>query len=145
MRWPGKIPAGTTCDQILGNIDLLPTFARLSGATLDPDRILDGKDISPLLTEASPAAVRDTHLYYSGGDSKLVAIREGDWKLFLGTRKPKASAPDGALYNLREDIGETTDVAGAHPDIVAHLRAEASKRDAEIVAHKRPAGTLKTP
>lgn len=145
MRWTGKIPAGTTCDQILGNIDLLPTLAKLSGATLDPARILDGKDVTPLLFETSPAAVRDTHLYYGGGESKLVAIRQGDWKLFLGARKPKAAAPDGALFNLKEDIGESTDVADAHPDIVARLRDEASKRDAEIIAHKRPAGKLPAP
>ena len=145
MRWPGKIPAGTTCDQILGNIDLLPTFAKISGATLDPDRLIDGKDVTPLLTEASPAAVRDTHLFFSGGESKLVAIRQGEWKLFVGTQDPKTEAPPGTLYNLKSDIGETTDVAGSHPDIVARLRDEAEKRGAEILAHKRPAGTIKTP
>jgi arylsulfatase A len=145
MRWPGKIPAGTTCDQILGNIDLLPTFAKLSGATLDPDRLLDGKDISSLLTEASPAAVRDTHLYYGGGMSKLMAIRQGDWKLFLGGKGPKETAPNNALYNLKTDIGETTDVSAAHPDIVSRLREEAARRDSEILAHKRPVGKLDAP
>lgn len=145
MRWPGKIPAGTTCDRILGNIDLLPTFARISGAKLDPERPIDGKDVSALLTEAAPDAVRDTHLYFGGGESRLVAIRQGDWKLFLGTANPKSDNPNGALYNLKSDIGETTDVASAHPEIVARLKEEASKRNAEILAHKRPAGTLQSP
>lgn len=145
MRWPGKIPAGTTCDQILGNIDLLPTFAKLSGAILDPERLLDGKDISSLLMEASPAAVRDTHLYYGGGVSKLMAIRQGDWKLFLGGKGPKEATPNNALYNLKEDLGETTDVSATHPDVVKRLREEAVRRDAEILAHKRPAGTLEGP
>jgi arylsulfatase A-like enzyme len=145
MRWPGKIPAGTTCDQILGNIDLLPTFAKISGATLDPDRIIDGRDVTSLLTEASPAAVRDTHLYFSGGESKLVAIRQGEWKLFIGAENAKSGAAPGTLYNLKTDIGETTDVANAHPDIVARMKDEAEKRDAEIIAHKRPAGKLTEP
>jgi len=145
MRWPGKIPPGTTCDQILGNIDLLPTFAKISGAKLDPARLIDGKDISSLLTEASPAAVRDTHLYFSGGESKLVAIRQGEWKLFIGAGNAKAGAAPGTLYNLKSDIGETTDVASAHPDIVARLKDEAEKRDAEILANKRPVGKLTEP
>lgn len=145
MRWPGKIPPGTTCDLILGNIDMLPTFANISGAKLDPERIIDGKDVSTLLTDASPVAVRDTHLYFSGGESKLVAIRQGDWKLFVGTQDPKTNVPAGTLYNLKSDIGETTDVANAHPDIVARLKDEAAKRDAEILAHKRPAGRIDTP
>lgn len=144
MRWPGKIPAGTTCDQILGNIDLLPTFAKLSGAVLETERILDGKDVSSLLTDDSPVPVRDTHLYY-GGDSRLAAIRQGDWKLFLGGKGPKETAPNNALYNLKEDLGETTDVSAAHPDIVSRLREEAARRDAEILAHKRPAGRIDAP
>ena len=141
MRWPGKIPAGTTCDQILGNIDLLPTFAKISGATLDPERVIDGKDVTSLLTETSPAAVRDSHLYFSGGESQLVAIRQGDWKLFVALKDPKTPVPQGTLYNLKTDPGETADVASAHPDIVARLKEEAEKRNAEILAHKRPAGT----
>lgn len=142
MRWPGKIPAGTTCDRILGNIDLLPTFASISGATLDSERLIDGMDITPLLIEASPAAVRDTQLYFSGGESRLVAIRQGDWKLFVAVKDPKTVVPQGTLYNLKTDPGETTDVANAHPDIVARLKEEAEKRDAGILAHKRPAGVV---
>ena len=145
MRWPGKIPAGTTCDQILGNIDLLPTFAKLSGATLDPDRLIDGKDISSLLMDASPAAVRETHLFFSGGESRLVAIRQNDWKLFVGTKDPKTDAQPGSLYNLKTDPGEMSDVAQAHPDIVSRLKEEAERRNAEIIAHKRPAGKLTAP
>jgi len=145
MRWPGKIPAGTTCDQILGNIDLLPTFAKISGATLDPDRILDGKDVSPLLTEVSPAPVRDTHLYFSGGESRLIAIRQGEWKLFVSDKDVKTHTPIGTLYNLKSDVGETTDVASDHPDIVARLKDEAEKRNSEIIAHTRPAGRITEP
>lgn len=148
MRWPGKIPAGTTCDQILGNIDMLPTFAALSGATLDPKRIIDGRDVTSLLREASPAAVRDVQLYYSGGAGSLVAIRQGDWKLFLkmeNEKKSKTTESGPVLYNLRTDVGETTNVAAAHLDIVARLQKEAHTRDAEITAHKRPAGRVAAP
>jgi arylsulfatase A len=156
MKWPGKIPAGSTCDQIIGNIDMLPTFAKLIGVTPDPSRILDGKDSTGLLLETTPGAVRDTHLYVDLRNGKLSAIRQGDWKLFVGatgkgalkSKKGAASSDDDEkaellLYNLKTDIGETTNVAAEHPEIVAHLQKEAVARHAEIMKNRRPVGTLK--
>jgi arylsulfatase A-like enzyme len=157
MRWPGRIPAGATCNQIAGNIDMLPTFAKLTSAALTQDRVLDGRDITSLMFKADAPAVRDTHLYFTSQE-KLGAIRQGDWKLFLSspTKKtqPKKGAAskakpagadevgEGALFDLAKDPYETKDVAAAHADIVAKLRAEAQKREKEIEEHKRPAGTL---
>jgi arylsulfatase A-like enzyme len=150
MRWPGRIPAGTTCNQIAGNIDMLPTFAKLTGTVPPQDRVLDGRDITSLLFKADAPAVRDTHLYFTRA-SKLGAIRQGEWKLFLTDQKkpsfekpsdPKAEVRDGTLFDLAKDPYETTDVAAAHPDIVTKLRAEAQKREKEIEEHRRPAGTL---
>lgn len=157
VRWPGKIPAGTVCNQIAGNIDLLPTFASLLGVEPPKDRVLDGRDISPLLFEADPKPVRDVHLYFSGG-GKLDAIRQGDWKLFLSgvpqqgakgkkaknakDSEPKAAPADTgpALFNLRSDPGESTNVAAANAELVAKLKALAEERLAEIKANTRPAG-----
>lgn len=153
MRWPGRIPAGATCAQIAGNIDLLPTFAKLVGTALPPGRVIDGRDITSLMLQANAPAVRDTHLYFNGA-SNLGAIRQGDWKLFLidpskgpankkaaGAEKPKAAV--FPLYNLAKDPGETTDVAAANPEIVAKLKAEAQRRGDEIKEQRRPAGEAK--
>ena len=82
MRWPGKIPAGTTCEQFAGNIDMLPTFAKMTGGDVPKDRVIDGRDITPLIFDAKPGPARDTHLYFAG-TGKLSAIRQGQWKLFL--------------------------------------------------------------
>ena len=157
MRWPGRVPAGTTCNQIAGNIDLLPTFAKLAGTALPQDRVLDGRDITSLMYKANAPAVRDTHLYFTG-QGKLGAIRQGDWKLFLAAptkraQPGKGAGPQaqtkggdevgaGALFDLAKDPYETTDVASSHADIVAKLRAEAQKREKEIEDHRRPAGEL---
>jgi arylsulfatase A len=129
MRWPGKIPADSTCDQILGNIDMLPTFASLAGAILDADRTIDGVDVSSLLFYAAPKAARDTHLYYSPVIGQVSAIRQGDWKLFIRTPAGKRDEGDKtgpnsgpALYNLKTD--------------------EAEKRNAEIMTNQRPAGVV---
>jgi arylsulfatase A len=157
IRWPGRIPAGTTCKQIAGNIDLLPTFAKLVGVAPAKDRVLDGRDITSLMFDSHADPVRDTHLYFAGTGS-LAAIRQGDWKLFLsapagngkgkqkkkvvekGKNEPSAAGP--LLFNLASDPGETTDVATTNPEIVAKLKAEALRREAEIKEHRRPAGQL---
>jgi hypothetical protein len=91
MRWPGKIPAATTCNQIVGNIDMLPTFAKLVGVELPRDRAIDGRDITPLLFDPQAGPVRDTHLYFAV-NSSLAAIRQGDWKLFLNTSNDSTQA-----------------------------------------------------
>jgi len=163
MRWPGKIPAGTTCDQISGNIDMLPTFAALVGSDVPKDRVIDGRDISPLMFEAKPGPVRDTHLYFSG-NGKLEAVRQGQWKIFLTksqgggkTARATNNAPnvnkeqkdgetnsdDFTLYDLATDLGETKEVSANHRDIVAKLKSAAAQRDAEIREHQRPAGEHK--
>ncbi len=154
MRWPGKIPAGKTCDRIAGNIDVLPTFAAIAGAELPKDRIIDGRDITSLMFDPDAKPVRDTHLYF-GANQQLQAIRQGDWKLFLNApgepgaaggpdaQKPNAKKDAGpGLYNLATDLGETKDVAAAHPDVVAKLLKEATERAAEVEAHRRPPGRV---
>jgi arylsulfatase A len=159
MRWPGRIPAGTTCNQIAGNIDMLPTVAKLTATTPPQDRVLDGRDITSLMFQADAPPVRDTQLYFNAWDDKLGALRQGDWKLFLTSPQrqaqpkkgavPKAKVAnaaevgEGSLFDLAKDPYETTDVAAAHPDIVARLRAEAQRLDQEIRAHRRPAGEVK--
>lgn len=153
MRWPGRIPAGTTCNQIAGNIDVLPTLANLVGTEVSKDRVIDGRDISSLIVNNDAPAVRDTHLYFNGG-SNLAAIRQGDWKLFLidptaprnappGKRNPNRNANAALpLFNLKDDPAETTDVADKHPEVVARLKEEAQRREKEIRDHQRPAGTI---
>jgi arylsulfatase A len=158
MRWPGKIPAESTCHQIAGNIDVLPTFAKLAGIQLPSDRVFDGRDISTLMFNANAPAVRDTHLYLSG--MNVVAIRQGDWKLFLkapkeeakgnkqstddanAKKKKKGEGPVSSLFNLAMDPGETDDVAAQHPDVVARLTKEATIRANELETNKRPAGLI---
>ncbi len=147
MRWPGKVPAGTSCHQIAGNIDLLPTFLKLLDGKLPDDRIIDGRDITPLMFDPKAGPVRDTQLYFSG-NGKLAAIRQGDWKLHLAAgkggknKKEKEQASEPVLYQLATDPGETTDVAAANPQIVVRLSDEAAKRHAEIQQNKRPSGTV---
>ncbi len=156
MRWPGKIPAGTTCDQIAGNIDVLPTLAKIVGADPPNDRVIDGRDITPLMFDPKSGPIRDTHLYFNGA-GQLQAIRSGEWKLFLslpGEPGQKAKADGGkkvaktagsiALFNVVHDLGETKNLAADHPDIVSKLKTLAANHEAEIKTNQRPAGQHET-
>jgi arylsulfatase A len=144
MRWPGKIPAGATCERIAGNIDVLPTFAKLVGVPLPENRVLDGRDITSLMFDPKAEPVRDVHLYFNA-QQKLDAIRQGDWKLFLlPTAKNAKNNPmmPPLLFDLKDDPGEKTNLADKHPDVVTRLTEEARKREAEILKNKRPAGQI---
>ncbi|MBL7141390.1 MAG: sulfatase [Planctomycetes bacterium] len=125
--WPGRIPAGAVCDAVTTTMDVLPTFAALAGARPPADRIIDGHDIRPLLLGQPGAASPYQTFFYYGGQ-RLQAVRSGQWKLFA----------DGPLYDLDADIGETTDVAKAHPDVVARLQAQLALARADLGEGKTP-------
>lgn len=154
--WPGKIPAGTRCGAITGMFDILPTFASLAGAGLPAGRKLDGQNIWPLLAGEPGAQGHEEFLYFRG--LNLQAVRSGPWKLHLpganaapapkGKQKAAASAPQ--LYQLDEDIGETTDVAAQNPGVVERLMAlaEAVQGDlgkVDIGPGCRPLGRVENP
>jgi len=120
-RWPGHVPGGTTCGELVAAMDLLPTFAGLAGAPLPEDRRIDGADIRPLLFgETDAATPHDAFFYYHG--YHLEAVRSGRWKLHLRRR---------VLYNLADDIGETRDRLADCPEVAQRLEAmaEACRRD----------------
>jgi len=146
MRWPGRIPAGTECSEIAASIDLLPTFAKLAGAKVPTDRVIDGENIWPLMSGAAGAKTPHEAYFYLRGNA-VGAVRSGDWKLHVGrTVRRKGKAPQtvpSQLYNLREDISEKKDVAAAHPDVVKRLEALVAKCDADIGRNgknRRPCG-----
>jgi arylsulfatase len=150
MRWPGQIPAGTTCESMLMTIDLLPTLARLVGAEL-PSHTIDGLDVWPLLLgETGAQNPHDAYLYYYE-ENQLQAVVSGDgrWKLQLPhTYQTLAKRPGGQggvpasyehrtiaqpeLYDLLRDLSESKNVATQHPDMVRRLLAIAERARADL-------------
>ena len=150
--WPGHVPAGSVNDAVAGTIDLLPTFVALAGGTVPASPVIDGRDITPILLGQSKESAREAHYYFSGYD--LQAVRQGRWKLALvpqpegnNVKKSPKLAAGLRLYDLDAEIGEQTDVAAQHPEVVAKLKALADKMAAEIggktPAARRPAGEVK--
>jgi arylsulfatase len=169
--WPGKVPAGRVCDEVVSTMDLCVTLAGLAGAELpdaeSPNVKLDGIDLAPLIFGQPGAKGRDVFWYYSGDE--LQAVRQGDWKLHLpheyltvagepgkagkpsnyGKLQPQSIELSGirgiasrhgyrfekiglSLYNLKDDPGETKNVAAEHPDVVERLQQVAAAARADL-------------
>ena len=142
VRWPGRIPAGSSCGAITSTLDLLPTFALLAGGKLPPNRVIDGKDIWPILSGRSRDHPREAFFYYQM--DQLQAVRSGDWKLFVAmeTKKRNWGKPEGkkalALFNLASDIHEDRNVAAENPEVVQRLLAHAETAREDLGDVNRP-------
>jgi len=139
--WPGHVPAGRATDAVAGEIDLLPTFVSLAGGTVPTGKPIDGADLTKVLLGERDESPREAHYFYHAYN--LDAVRSGPWKLALKPQqfsmgfkendKQFGESKEGLrLYNLDKDIGETTDVAAEHPEMVAKLKALAEKQAAAL-------------
>lgn len=136
IRWPGKIPAGKDNNEMMTAMDLLPTFAKLAGAEVPSDRIIDGKDIWPTLTHKAKTP-HDTFFYHR--NEALLAVRSGNWKLHVSKGRPTQ------LYDLENDIGETKNVIKSHPDVVKKLHQYLKEFASDIADNSRPAAFVDNP
>ena len=150
-RWPGRIPAGTVCREVITLMDVLPTAARLAGAEVPTDRVIDGHDIRPLMF-GEAGATSPTKVFFYYDVNQLQAVRGGPWKLYL-PRSAKKGAPASSeeLYNLVEDPREIVNVAKRRPDVVKrleklieHAREDLGEFD-RAGTNVRPVGTVTNP
>lgn len=152
FRRPGHIPAGTVGEQLCTSMDLLPTFARLAGAPLPPEKI-DGRDIGPILTGEPDARSPHEAFYYYFAE-QLQAVRSGDWKLYLplttgAVRGNRPHSDQAELYNLKVDPAEQRNLAEQEPAIVRRLLdlAATARRelgDGDLPGEgQRPSGMVK--
>jgi arylsulfatase A-like enzyme len=124
MRWKGRLPAGKTYSQPVIQLDVHTTALAAAGIPIHKDWQLDGVDLLPFVSGRSSAAPHDALFWRLGG---IMAVRKGPWKLVQsypggGRDDPSALTLSGAqLFNLRDDIGETSDVAAKHPQRVKEL------------------------
>ncbi len=91
-RWPGKIPAGMVNHSPAGTIDILPTILKAAGVDIPRDRVIDGRDIWPLLT--SPRAQSPHEALFAMQGTNLATVRSGKWKLHVRTPGPAPNRGD---------------------------------------------------
>ena len=141
VRWPGRIPAGTRSDHLLSLTDLFPTFAAAAGMVLPRNAAPDGVNQLPLWEQPGlPVSIRHEMIYDGRGN----ALRHGDWVYLpfqgagglFGTfyleqmgfensdfegNLLRPGAPPAQLYNLRDDLAQTTNLYHQHPEIASFL------------------------
>ena len=126
ISWKGHLAAGAADSRPIIQLDVLPTALAAAGVEARPDWKLDGVDLLPFLTGKAAGAPHDALYWRLGG---MMAIRKGDWKLVKTSEGPLrdidpevlSDLSSAELYNLAEDIGETRNLAAAHPDRVKEL------------------------
>jgi arylsulfatase A-like enzyme len=130
FRWPGHIPAGTTCGTPITSVDLYPTLLDIAGAPRPANYPLDGTSYFKLLTSGGKASLDRDAIYWhfpgylgagvgSWRTTPAGVIRAGDWKLIEFFEDGRLE-----LYNLRDDLSETKNLAAKEPDKVNELRAK---------------------
>jgi len=127
-RWPGKIPANRRVDGMIHVVDFYPTLIHLAGASLEQPLPIDGMDMWDVIAKNAKSPRTEVVLSLPGenGDTGEMAIRRGDFKL-VGSE----------LFNLREDPGETNNIADEHPEIYKALH----ERLLELTKERRPPET----
>ena len=132
VSWPGRVKPGVF-EQPAIQLDLSMTALAVGGVDVKPEWKLDGVNLLPFLTGEKAGAPHDALFWRFGGQ---MAIRDGDFKLvrydvnadtLTGNRNQGVTA--AKLYNLRDDIGETKDLAAAMPDKVKELQSKWDKWD----------------
>lgn len=139
VRWPGVTPAGAACDVPAIHVDIYPTLLSLAGAEAPAGQPLDGESLAPLFRDPAGKLPRDAifqHFpgYLGAGPGKyrttpVGVIQQGDWKLMEFFEDGRLE-----LYNLRDDVGETKNLAKDQPEKAAELLARMKTWRTEINA-----------
>jgi arylsulfatase A-like enzyme len=141
VQWKGHIPAGQVDDRPVIQLDILPTALAAAGVEVKPEWKIDGVNLLPYANGENKAAPHDA-LYWRFGAQ--IAIRKGDWKLVKAPGGPlkggellgKATTDGAQLYNLKNDLGESTDVAAKEPEKVKELIAQWQQWNSGLVDPK---------
>jgi arylsulfatase A len=121
VKWPGIIKAGSTCSVPVIGADYFPTLLEMAGVAVPSKHVVDGESIVPLLKQAGQLKREAIYWHYPhyhpGGATPYGAIREGDFRLVEFYEDNHVE-----LYNLKEDVGETKDLALTNSEKAKELR-----------------------
>jgi len=130
IRWPGRTKPGQICDEPVINLDILPTFCQIAGIQMPTDRAIDGASFLPILEGRPIPRVQPLYWQY---DQALgwarVAMRDRDFKMLAD-----AALERFELYHIRQDMGETTDLAAKEPQRLKTMATQLRRIYAQVKA-----------
>jgi arylsulfatase A-like enzyme len=128
VRWPGRVQPGSACDVPAVHVDIYPTLVEIGGGRLPAAQVFDGESLAPLFRDPGAKLARDAFFQHFPGylgagvgswrTTPVSLIHAGDWKLMEFLEDGRLE-----LYNLREDLGETKNLALAQPERAKALHA----------------------
>jgi len=128
-KWTDTIPSGVVSNEPAMNIDIFPTLVKLAGGELPTDRVIDGKDILPMLVEGAPSPHEALYLFDS---DRIAGVRSGRWKLVVESQYRAALpsfdnpdsyyGPNGLLFDVQLDPSETYSYTRENPEVVEKMR-----------------------
>jgi len=125
--WPGVVKAGTKCSEVVSSIDFYPTLLDIAGVKAKRGQILDGESIVPLLKQTGKLGREAIFCHFPHNFGKRspasTYVRKGHWKLIRVYDTSPSFPEKYELYNLKDDIGETTNLARKLPAKVKELDA----------------------
>jgi len=150
IRWPGVIDPGRVSDVPIGAVDVFPTIAAITAASLPGDRTIDGESILPLLKNEDFRRTKPLFWLFYKSDPMCV-VRNGNYSLaanpdsiyrsdshpFDATDQAYLRASemtDYELYDLSEDRGQKTDVSATHPEVVRKLSGIMTRLRADVLS-----------
>jgi arylsulfatase A-like enzyme len=129
VRWPGQVKAGAVCDVPAIHVDMYPTLVALAGGRMPTTQVFDGESLAPLMRDVNAKLKREAIYQHFPGylgagvdqwrTTPVSLIHAGDWKLMEYLEDGRLE-----LYNLREDLGETKNLAQVRPEKAAELHAK---------------------
>ena len=139
-RWTGQIPAGSVTNATAMGMDLLPTLLDLGSIAPPTDLHLDGISLKGALMDQAPLPERTLFWGFNG----RYAVRHGNWKLISNSRSTATSnnrkadtEPVIALFDLSQDISETTDMATQKAELTTQLQQQLQQWQKSVAQDRR--------
>jgi arylsulfatase A-like enzyme len=153
VRWPGQVKAGAVCDTPAIHVDMYPTLVAIAGGKMPTTQVFDGESLLPLMRNVNGKLAREAIYQHFPGylgigvdqfrTTPVSLINAGDWKLMEYLEDGRLE-----LYNLREDLGETKNLASSLPDKTKELHAKLvawrAETKAPVPAKNTPAADAST-
>ena len=121
VQWPGHLPQGMVYEKPVISLDIFATSIALAGVSPDPERPIDGVDLMPYLTGSEPGNPHDC-LFWRKFDQQKHAVRKDSIKL-----------KDWELFNLYQDLSETTDLSDEKPQVRDELQNKQEQWESEMI------------